>query len=267
MATDKVTPITTAEAIQAQSLAARYRCDFVDLREYTIEKTSPMPSYQTKLSSAELADQDLPPFMWAHSNDVTRYPFDLAKARALMREAGWMPGPDGMLQKNGRRLSLQLITNSTNATRRGGVVQFQAMLRTLGIDAPIKLYLGSLLFATMQTGGILQNGKFDLAWTGWVAGIDPDQSSLFMCSAQPPHGNNETHYCNREMDEAEETAIRSYDQTVRKNAYTKIEALLSRDLPQIPIWWPRQVEPTNPDLKSFAPNPVSEAWNASQWDI
>src|ERR1017187_5817691 len=30
MATDKVTPTTTAEAIQAQSLAARYRCEFVD---------------------------------------------------------------------------------------------------------------------------------------------------------------------------------------------------------------------------------------------
>src|SRR5579859_6125531 len=36
MATKEVTP-TTSEAIQAQALAARYRCDFVDLREYTIE--------------------------------------------------------------------------------------------------------------------------------------------------------------------------------------------------------------------------------------
>src|ERR1051325_4236955 len=37
MATDKVTPITTNEAIQAQALAARYRCEFIDLREHTIE--------------------------------------------------------------------------------------------------------------------------------------------------------------------------------------------------------------------------------------
>ncbi len=37
MATDKVTPITTNEAMQSQALAARYRCDFVDLREHTIE--------------------------------------------------------------------------------------------------------------------------------------------------------------------------------------------------------------------------------------
>jgi type IV pilus assembly protein PilB len=37
VATDKVTTITTAETIQAQALAARYRCEFIDLSEHTIE--------------------------------------------------------------------------------------------------------------------------------------------------------------------------------------------------------------------------------------
>ncbi len=37
MATDKVTPITSSEAIQSQALAPRYRCEFTDLREHTIE--------------------------------------------------------------------------------------------------------------------------------------------------------------------------------------------------------------------------------------
>jgi peptide/nickel transport system substrate-binding protein len=217
--------------------------------------------------SAELADQDHPPFMWAHSSAVTRYPYDLAKAKALMKEAGWTPGPDGILVKNGKRLSLGLITSSTNTTRRQGVVQMQAMLHQLGIETSIKLYLSSLLFATMQSDGVLQNGRYDLAWTAWVAGVDPDQSSIFLCSAQPPHGNNETHYCNPGMDAAEETAIRSFDQKTRTVAYAKIEDLLTRDLPEIPIWWPRQIEPVNPDFKGFAPNPVSEAWNAYQWDI
>src|SRR5256885_730166 len=34
---DRATPITDAEAIQSQALAARYRCEFIDLREHTIE--------------------------------------------------------------------------------------------------------------------------------------------------------------------------------------------------------------------------------------
>jgi len=230
----------------------------IDVRKLTSSLT---------FGSAMAADQDLPPFMWAHSASVSRYPFDLEKAKALMREAGWTTGPDGLLVKNGKRLSLELVTNSTNVTRRAGVVQTQAMLRRLGIDAQIKLYLGSLLFDTMPNGGILQNGKYDLSWTGWVAGIDPDQSSINMCDAQPPHGNNTARYCNTEMDQAQETALRNFALPIRKAAYTKIEALLSRDLPDISIWWPRQIQPINPDFKGFTPNPVTETWNAYQWDI
>lgn len=199
--------------------------------------------------------------------DVTRYPHDIAKAKALLAAAGYTPGADGDVAKGGRKLTLQMATNSTNATRRAAVVQVQAMLKAVGIDVEVKTYLGSMLFATMGQNGILQNGKFDLSWTGWVAGIDPDQSSIYTCSAQPPNGNNETHYCNPAMDAAENDALTNYDPTARSAAYAKIEALLTRDLPEIPVWWPRQIQPINPDFKHFTPNPVTESWNAYTWDI
>jgi peptide/nickel transport system substrate-binding protein len=141
------------------------------------------------------------------------------------------------------------------------------MLRQAGIDVEIKFYLGSLLFATMAEGGILQNGKYDLSWNGWVAGIDPDQSALFMCKFQPPNGNNETHYCNPVLDAAEEKALTNFDIPTRKAAYAEIEAILTRDVPSLAIWWPRQVQPINSDFKGFRPNPVTASWNAYQWDI
>ncbi|MDP9024298.1 MAG: peptide ABC transporter substrate-binding protein [Candidatus Eremiobacteraeota bacterium] len=217
--------------------------------------------------SARVADQDLPPFMWAHAANVTHYTRDLAKAKSLLTEAGFVPGADGIMQKNGAKLALELVYNSTNATRRSAVVQVQAMLADAGIKVTVKSYLGSLLFATKGQGGILQNGKFDLAWTGWVAGIDPDQSSIFLSTAEPPNGNNETHYKNPEMDAAQKAALTNFDEPTRIAAYQKIETLLTRDLPQIPVWWPRQVQPINPDFKNFTPNPVTESWNAYQWDI
>ncbi len=119
----------------------------------------------------------------------------------------------------------------------------------------------------MGDDGILQNGRFDLAWNAWVSGIDPDQSSLVLCSAQPPHGNNETHYCKAEVDAAEHAALDNFPQPIRKKAYARIEALLTRDEPRIPIWWPHQIQPVNPDFHNFAPNPVTESWNAYEWDI
>ncbi len=217
--------------------------------------------------SASVADQDHPPFMWAYAKDVTRYPRDLVKAKGLLAAAGYTPGPGGDVVKNGQKLTLQLATNSTNATRRAAVVQVQAMLKEIGVNVEVKTYLGSMLFATMGQNGILQNGKFDLAWTGWIAGLDPDQSSIYLCSAQPPNGNNETHYCNAESDAAENAAVNNYDRAARVLAYAKIEGLLSRNLPEIPVWWPRQIQPINPDFKNFTPNPVTESWNAYTWDI
>jgi peptide/nickel transport system substrate-binding protein len=217
--------------------------------------------------SAAVADEDLPTFLWAHSDDITRYPPDLAKAKSLLTEAGWTPGPDGVRTKNGKRLSLTIVTNVTNATRRSGVVQIQAMLQSVGIEADVKTYQGTLLFATFGQGGILQTGKYDLSWTGWVSGVDPDNSSLFTCGARPPNGNNDSRYCSAATDAAENDALTHFDRAARKKAYDRIEANLTRDIPVIPIWWPRQIQPVNPDLKNFAPNPVTADWNAYQWDI
>ena len=217
--------------------------------------------------SAAVADQDLPPFMWAHQANVRRYPFDRAKARALLAAAGWVPGPDGDVVKDGKRMTLELAYNVTNATRRAGVVQVQAMLKAVGINLAVKGYQGALLFASVGQGGILQNGRYDLSWNGWVAGIDPDQSSLFVCDARPPRGNNTSFYCNPELDAAEGAALENFDRTVRARAYARIEAILTRDVPHINIWWPRQIQPINPDFQNFTPNPVTETWNAYAWDI
>ena len=61
--------------------------------------------------------------------------------------------------------------------------------------------------------------------------------------------------------------LKNFDRPTRKKAYDSIEALLTREVPTIPIWWPRQIQPVNPDLKNFTPNPVTADWNAYQWDI
>jgi peptide/nickel transport system substrate-binding protein len=113
----------------------------------------------------------------------------------------------------------------------------------------------------------MQNGRFDLGWTGWVAGVDPDQASLYVCSARPPDGNNTSFYCNPELDAAEEVALQNFDLPTRKKAYARVEAILTRDVPLRTIWWPRQIQPINPDFKTFAPNSVTETWNAYVWDI
>jgi len=217
--------------------------------------------------SARVAGADQPPFSWAYQPRVTRYGPDLAKAKALLAQAGYTPGADGMLKKNGQPLALGLSTNNGNATRRLVQTQIQAMLRSIGIEAQVKNYPGNLFFATYGQGGILTTGKYDLAISGWVAGIDPDDHSLYQCNQAPPVGVNYSRYCSHAMDAAQAAALSTYDEAPRKKAYFAIQELLTVDLPEIVVWYARFPQATNPDFKGFAPNPVNEAWNAYQWEI
>ncbi len=236
---------------------------------YAVDKTSLVQ--KNTGGTAQVAWADQPPFMWAYEPNVATYPHDAAKAKQLLQSAGFTFGPDGMARKGGQPLSLQLSYNLENATRRLVAVQVQAMLKQAGIDAVIKDYPANIFFATYGQGGIMTNGKFDLAVMGWIAGVDPDDHSLFECDQIPrkehPDGANYSRYCNKDMEAAQKVALTTYDETARKKAYSTIQKLLARDVPENYLWFPRQLQPISPDFKGFTPNPVNEAWNAYEWEI
>ena len=213
------------------------------------------------------ATEDIPDWMWAFNPSVRSYPHDPAMARQLLHNAGWSPGPDGIMRREGQRLELVLVTNNSNVTRRQASLQLQAMLREAGIDVSVKYYPGDLLFAPAGMGGILQLGKFDLSVNGWYAGIDPDNSSQFMCQNVPPGGYNYSRFCNPQMQAAETAALTHYERVDRMAAYYETQRLLERYNPEIFFWWRRQMEPISVDFKGFDPNPVLESWNAWQWSI
>lgn len=215
----------------------------------------------------KIATEDLPDWMWAYNAHVKIYPHDINAAKQLLAQAGWTPGSDGVLTKGGEKLSLVLVLNVSNATRKAAAVQIQSDLRKVGIEVQQKMFPTSTLFAPAGEGGILQLGKFDLGLSGWFAGIDPDDSSNFLSTNLPPGGYNYTRYQSKEMDAAQNAALTHFDQPTRKAAYAKVQSLLADDVPQIFFWWDRQMQPINPDFKNFTPNPVTESWNAWQWSI
>jgi peptide/nickel transport system substrate-binding protein len=214
-----------------------------------------------------VALEDIPDWMWAYDPNVRSYPYAVATAKRLLARAGWPVGSDGIARRNGQQLTLLLVCESDNATHRKESLLVQDALRDVGIDAEVKYYPSEMVYATAGLGGILQTGRFDIAPYPWYAGIDPDDSSQFLCAMRPPNGYNTSRYCNREMEAAQNVALTSYDPVARKEAYSRIERLLARDNPDIFFWYQRQQEALSVDFKHFAPNPVTESWNAWQWSI
>jgi peptide/nickel transport system substrate-binding protein len=214
-----------------------------------------------------IASEDIPAWMWAFNPNVPVFGHEPGKAHDLLIQAGWRPGPDGIMRKNGERLSLVLVTNNSNVTRRREALLIQGFLNSIGVDVSIKSYPGDVLFAPAGMGGILQQGKYDMSLAGWYAGIDPDDSSQFMCRNFPPGGYNYSRYCSPQMEALQHVALTHYDRPTRRAAYFRIQELLARDNPELFDYYYKQMEPISVDFKGFDPNPVVESWNAWQWSI
>ena len=232
---------------------------------YAVDKQQLVDRLTGGTAVAGTADQ--PVFSPFYEPNVTIYHPDPARARALLRAAGVTFAADGSAQFAGRPLSFQLSYNVENTTRRAIVVQIQAMLRHIGLDVSIKSYPANMLFATYGQGGILTNAKYDLNVSGWIAGFDPDDDSLYGCDQFPPRGINYTRYCSSAMQALQAKALGTNDVAVRKEAYSPIQKLVASDVPDLILMYPRTLHGINPAFKNFAPNPVNEAWNAYAWEM
>jgi len=211
---------------------------------------------------------DQPSFLWAYNPNAAHYPYDPAKARAELDAAGWKTGPDGIRAKNGVRLSLVIANVAGSATGNAVSVLTQRYWHDVGVEAVVKNYTSSLFFSSYGAGGILQTGKFDVAFFSWANGTDPDDSTLWMCDQMPPNGQNIYHYCNHALDAAERVALTSYDQAARKKAYDAIQGYLASDVPAIVMWYERRISVANADLKNYRPaHAVSSFWNCYEWEI
>lgn len=214
------------------------------------------------------AYSDQPSYSWAFDPNVRGPRFDPSAAAKLLDQAGWRLGPDGYRSKGGKRLSLAYVTSTGYGEGRRFAPVFQVEMKRVGIDAAVKMYPTSLLFAAKNDGGIMNNGKFDVAWTGWIGGVDPDDATLWACDQMPPNGFNVSEFCDPRIDAQERIALTSNDQDVRRRAYWRIGELLNEDVPAHFLFWTHIHDTMRDELQDYRPAPTVTVFsNPWQWRI
>ena len=211
------------------------------------------------------ADSDIASTSWAHDSALPRHSYDPVAARALLGEAGWLPGPDGVRTKGARRLVLTLTTIAKDATRVANELVIQDSLRAIGIEAEIKNYPSELVYGTAAEGGVLAGGRYDIAQVGQNTGIDPDDSTLYMCDQIPPAGVNDEFWCDAAFDAAERAALASYNLATRKHYYAITQRELTALSPVVFLYYTPLILVTTPKLRDLAPTP-SQIWNWNTWE-
>ncbi len=192
--------------------------------------------------TARLASGMLSPENWAYDGGVMTYPYDPAKARELLEEAGYPAGPDGM-----RKLDFVYKTTPEGAAL---AETLQAMLRRVGIRLSIRTNEWATFYSDIQ------RGNFDLTSMEWVGIEDPHQYYLvFDSKMTPPRGLNRGDYSNPEMDRLVEAGDVSIDTAERRRIYAQVQQLAAADLPYISLWWKDNVVVMKRGLNGFKPYP------------
>ncbi len=214
------------------------------------------------------ATSDIAPYSWAYPHDLPFYNNNPAAARALLDEAGWTVGPNGIRQKNGKPLELQLSYISGNVLGAEVATVVQERLHDVGIALSQKSYPAPLYFGPAQTGGIINSGKFQMAFFAWASGVDPDNSSIYDCDQFPPAGQNDLFWCDKKLDDAEKDTLGTFDQARRIQDYSTIEHELIEQVPTIFVFHDRRIDVFSDNFKGFKPSPATSAyWNTYDWSM
>jgi len=214
------------------------------------------------------SDSDQARSNWAYDPNVPHIGFDPARAKKLLAEAGWTPGADGILVKDGKRFELQFsyIAGNVIGAAVGNIIQQD--LKAVGIELTQKTYPAPLFFGAQQNGGIINGYKYQLAYFGWVNGVDPDDSSLYACDQFPPAGQNSLHWCDPKVDAAEKDALSTFDVARRKADYAIIQTELATQVPTIILFSERRADVHTVNFKGFKASPATSAyWNSWEWSM
>ena len=178
---------------------------------------------------ARLADTLLPASHWAAAPhaELTHWPHDVARAKALLESAGYKP------DHHGTAVHLEMKTSTDETTRLLAEI-LQAQLA----DAGIALTLRSSEFGTFYSD--VTAGRFEMYALRWIgSNEDPDIFRYAYGSDRfPPKGGNRGHYSNPQVDALLAAAASVTDESARRSDYFQVEQILSQQLPGIPLWYP-----------------------------
>ncbi len=159
---------------------------------------------------------------------VPEYPYDLARANALLDEAGHARGAGGM------RFALMLDPSPWGTESISAAPYIKEQLRQIGIDVTIRTQDFAVFTTTVWT-----ERKHDLVLYTVNLGVDPTIGTqrFYWSKAFSPGVafSNGAHYVNPEVDALLEAAQVETDAAKRKAQFADFQRIVMEDLPVLPV--------------------------------
>jgi peptide/nickel transport system substrate-binding protein len=213
------------------------------------------------------------PVQWAYPDiQLEPYKFDQAKAKQLLKDAGWSAGSDGFLTKDGKKFALTISTSSDDQQNIVTAQVAAEQYKQLGIDAKAVPEAFQGLVTKLTSG----DPVLDATIIGWSLGTEPDPYQIWHSSQIPDRakgttGFGFTFFKDPEMDKAIEQARNPSNADCslasRKKNYQTFNKILNDQQPYNFGYVPNILAGSQKTLQNFNPASFSTVYNVYQWWI
>lgn len=200
------------------------------------------------------------PGTWVYNTSLKAYDYDPERARRLLAEAGWTPGKDGILEKDGRPFEFTILVNQGNNERIKVAVILQQMFRAVGVKVAIR---------TVEWAAFLKEfvdtRKFDALILAWNILDDPDIFDVWHSSAIAGNGLNFVSFRNEEVDRLLEKGRTLADREERKAVYDRFQEILHEEQPYLFLYVPYSLPMVQSRFQGIQPAPAGITYNLDRW--
>jgi peptide/nickel transport system substrate-binding protein len=197
---------------------------------------------------------------WHLSNDnpVVKG-FDPDQAKQLLDSAGWKTGSDGIREKDGKKLELELQIDSTDTVEQSSADYLQPWMKDIGIKLDVKSSDSDTISANSEVG------KYDMYFSGWSLNPDPNyQLGINTCENLPTEtdgsgGTTQDGYCDPEFDKLFNQQRAELNDKKREKIVQKMLAMNYEATPQVSLWYPNSLEAYRSDrVEGFTLQPKKD---------
>lgn len=202
------------------------------------------------------------PDMWAYNPNVKKYEYSKEKAIKLLSEAGFEPGSDGVLMKDGKKFEFTILVNQGNDVRIRCAELIQKRLSQVGIKVKIRVLEWASLI-----NEFIDKRNFEAVILGWTIPHDPDLFDIWHSSKQGPKELNFISFENREVDELLVKARHTFDREIRRRCYFRFQEILAEEQPYTFLFIPYANIAIHKRIKGVSPKPAGITYNMEKWYV
>jgi len=213
--------------------------------------------------TVQIANSPIPPSSAFHNTKLKAPEYNPAKAKALLAEAGWKPGSDGILEKNGVKFSFTWLNRAGRADRIAIAQVVQAQLKAIGIDSKMESLEASAWSQKWRGFG------YEVTVNGWFMGSDASITNFYHTRDGANGSNNFTGFSNPELDKIMIQSDKNLDFKTRKPLLDKAQQILLDEAYNIFLYYrdgPWVVSNRLVNFKGSGTN-LGNWWNTWEWDL